>query len=234
MKSESLFNWKKFFLDDQKDHESTPSLLCFPTFFSCSISSILSHLDKSYHDVKLGGVENKYNKLCYYSSIRHQIQYYFKSLQTILQLIITNKNYKIRVKHHNVIINNLMHMIKTHIPKEECLYLEWYLEEDDESIKNYNLALKDVTLEYNKVKSTQELLDYLKRENLISQNVKDNDDFFSSRYYIFPQNIPISKNVWGPIYWNVFHSLPNNALFNVHSIPNETILLILHFFNVES
>ena len=204
-----VFDLNKFL----QHKESTPSILCFPTFFNCSIFSIINQAITYYYLTLLQ--EENYDNVAEYNSFIFQIDMFFQILPTMMKFIIngTNDDDDIRFKNHKEIVAELLKIIKTQtFDKENSFqFLEWYLK-DVESIRAYQKALYEANIQFNK--NDEEKLTLL-QPTQHSQN------------YVIKTEMPI--NVWGPIYWNVFHSLPRNALINSNNLTIETILPILYY-----
>ena len=219
-KDNTLFDLKKFM--QRKSYKSTPSILCFPTFFNCSIFSILNQYIYIYYSSIL--LPQKDESICSSisksNSFYYQMSTFFKILPNLIKLIIVN-NDNIHFRNYDEIIRDLMHMIKTQTFSDEkrpFLYLEWYLK-DDASIEAYQRALYDANVQYHNNNNNKD-------DDLSSLHPKQH-----SQNYVIKGAMP--TNIWGPIYWNVFHSLPENALIIKNSrnsmVDEETILSILYY-----
>lgn len=241
----SVFNYKKFFLSNEgwgNDNELRyPPLLSFPTFFYCSMAAILGEITNSYIQIPFKTSTSLPIHLTHYVCLMRNVEDFLNLLQYIFKLIINDKNFNFNFKDPKIVMHKLMEMVKKHEFDEKCLYLEWYLEENDDSIKNYQTALKDVNLSYNGVESIPALFKYLKEEKVIMdktdtitkdyyQNLDEINNLLASPYYVLTSRIPYTTNIWGPIYWHIFHTLPKNAHENVYEFPNSIILNTLHSF----
>lgn len=173
-KIQTLFNWKKFY--KLKCHTKYPAILCFPDFFANSIFAILNWT--SYH---------YFTKDAWLNEINKQISRLFDILEIIVNLIINDEKYKVRLKPTKEIWENLYEIINENVKtghkfqekheKEgdddkpntitnnninnfEHFFLEWYLK-DEESQLNYQKILNKINLELNGVTNIQELIEYL-------------------------------------------------------------------------
>ena len=212
-KIQSLFNWKKFYR--LKSHEKFPAILCFPDFFANSIFAIL----------RWYGYNNDNDSL--FCEIYKQIYRFFDILEMLVNLIFDGD---ITVKPAEEIQNTLREIISKGTIGFEHFCLEWYLK-DERSQLNYQWILNETNMKFHGVENEQKLIERLFDEGNCHTRESVSIMPPHSVHYINQTKISNCSELpielrgppsWGPIYWNIFHTLPQNASSST------LVLLLLH------
>lgn len=225
-KIQNLFNWKQFY--KLKCCEKFPAILCFPDFFANSIFAILNWYSLYYRDRK---------------SFRQsfiQIYRFFTILESIINIIVNNDQLCIKLKPADEIQEALSKIVRNKKPNDnsyEHYFLEWYMENKDSQL-NYQKALIEANFAMNKVDNVDDLIKRLydegsciSRESFISSNFPHSIHYVNQSKTSNHSKLPVELHgppSWGPIYWNIFHTLPKNASTITKMKKNETISEILY------
>ena len=179
-----LFDWKLFY--NHSGHLYFPAKLCFPNYFAFSVYSILQQI----------------------STLNKNIlnEYVLHVLPTIIKNIFNNDDISLNYKKLlNIKPNGNIDM----------LFLETYLN-DKQSIYNYQMALMNELLTYHKVKSISDIVDLLHKKQCCQNKLDIHENPPHSKHYLTLTNDnnstcnKIGPSMWGPFYWNVFHTLAEN------------------------
>ena len=200
-KIQYLIDWKTFY--ETKSHKLYPGALCFPQFFIFSVTSLL----------------NKYwlyDPNAYIYTIN-----FFRMLPWIVNKIFKSSS-----------SSSSSTMLLTFIPAESCenklknlaanknnfdlnaYFLEYYLA-NNESVNNYRKSLLNITLEYYDKKNISDFIQYLiEKECCFSEEktiIPPPSDCYvllsNSNNTPLPANLNFTTLMWGPIYWNIFHTI---------------------------
>lgn len=200
MKQQYLFDWKTFY--SVKSHKLFPGILCFPEFFAHVISTVL-------------------NKVSFTSCPKEKflLSSFYECLQTIIDLLF-GSNCQISVLDPVDLKEKLLTFIKEKNPSIEVLLLETYLKDKD-SIMKYRNNLLDTSLKYYGMKTLKDFILYLKDKDCCEEIADVSTPPPSSLQYIHLHeinnctNLPrfiVGPNKWGPIYWNIAHTLVENVI----------------------
>lgn len=208
MKMENIIQLKRQLLLTNNDIKETEEIK------KSSSSSSSSILQKKYNDaVKF--------QFC----IIEQIKRFFSSLQIMIDLLFLDDI--IRVKpFDNTIIDELISAVREEMTtgktmSEDFYFLEKYLVEEKDKL-NYQNALLQTSLKYYNANSVERLIDILYKEGScenIDQTPVPQIPIPSIHYahqIRFSNATPVSNDRlgprgWGPIFWNIFHALSQNA-----------------------
>ena len=171
-------------------------------------------------------LQKKYNDAVKFQfCIIEQIKRFFSSLQIMIDLLFLDDI--IRVKpFDNAIIDELISAVREEMTtgktmSEDFYFLEKYLVEEKDKL-NYQNALLQTSLKYYNANSVERLIEILYKEGScenIDQTPVPQIPIPSIHYahqIRFSNATPISNDRlgprgWGPIFWNIFHALSQNA-----------------------
>ena len=237
---QNFFNWKQFY--KLKSCEKFPAILCFPDFFANSVFAILNWYSLYYQNEQ---------KSHFIRESFIQIYRFFSILESIINIIINNDQLYIKLKSADEIQEALSKIIRDNKNSNnnknndnyEHYFLEWYMENETSQL-NYQKALIEANFAMNKVDNIDDLIKLLYDEgSCLTREVFINNYFPNSRPN-FPHSIhyvnqsktsnhsklPVELRgppSWGPMYWNIFHTLPKNAS-TITSMNHEVLLKILY------
>lgn len=201
-----LFDFKDFF--SKKGHKYFPGRICFPQYFAFAIHSIFKNLYIAFEKKNVDEIN-----LC---------TGYFDILPMIIEQVYDRKDIKVDKNK----LKKMSNQIETKkIPLDDDYFLlETYLQ-DEESVKNYRKALLESVLNYHKYKTVNEFINHLNFVECCTTKEKDIPIIPPSEHYLLinfkrdnnidETKINILKNsgtkLWGPFYWNIFHSMSETA-----------------------
>ena len=225
-KIQCLVSWKAFYANTRFD--KYPAILCFPGYFRFAIYVICNEYLRMINIIDNNEEENKnfiiskdYEQK--QKSTIQQINRFLSSLQILVDLIFSSNddNVVIRVKPFKTISAELINMVRDKKNVRDFYFLEKYLVDESDKL-NYQNALLQTSLKYHNAESVEHLIKILYEQG----SCQDLDQTpiprlpIPSIHYMHLVNhsneTPISDNIigprgWGPIYWNIFHTLPQNA-----------------------
>lgn len=196
-----LFDFKIFF--KRKGHLYFPGKICFPQYFAYAIFSIFKNLYSAFRNKDTSVIS-----LC---------NGYFDILPTIVQQLYDCEIIVVKEK----LVQMANKLRGDDALPENYVLLETYLA-NEESIINYRLALLESVLNYHECNCLTELVDHLFKVKCCKtkENMPELHPPSSEHYLLFPPHRKINNinpkhikvnargtNLWGPLYWNIFHSI---------------------------
>lgn len=199
-----------------KHWDQVPAILCFPTFFWYSVQSILNiYIMMNFGIFKLD--EEK--------AFRSLIMGWFHILSPLISTIFRAAIGR-EGKYIDIVCPSELHEIlwkasesykttKSPIPVE-LMTLEHYIP-DVNGILEYRQLLNSINLTTNNVDNICDLIKYLTMEDycpMVEECTWDNppDSLHYTRFTTasYSKLRPQGPAEWGPYYWKIFHTIPNN------------------------
>lgn len=227
---QSLFCWKTFYANPS--HEQFPAVLCFPGFFAHCIMVVSSHMKN--HPELLR------DKLLQQEFL-FKIHRFFDSLQLLINLIFQTDH--IQLKPGDVTFSDLQKENLRHdVLGGERFMLEYYMT-SDESKQLYRNALLRESFNFFSVANMYELLDILKERGSIENTAGEIPSHPPNSLHYIGQcklsngtKLPTEMSGpawWGPLYWNIFHSLPHKAkLYNGETSERKVREILYTFIHI--
>ena len=176
-------------------------------------------------EIKKNSLLQKYeDAVKFQTSITEQIKRFFYSLQIMIDLLFLDDI--IRVKPFDAIINEFISAVQHERETGKALEVDFYFLEkyliDEKDRLNYQNALLQTSLKFYNATNIEHLIEILYKEGScenIDQTPIPRKPIPSIHYahqIRFSNATPISNDRlgprgWGPIYWNIFHALSQNA-----------------------
>ena len=231
-KIQCLVSWKAFYANTRFD--KYPAILCFPGYFRYVVHVIYNKYLETKRVIDANSnkknedfiVDTRYEEI--QKSIINNLNRFLVSLQIMIDLIFCSddENFIIKVKPFETIAKELLNAIKEAEMNKQHISYDFYLLEkyllDENDRLNYQNALLQTSLKYHNAESVEHLIKILYEQGScqdLDQTPIPREPISSIHYMhhvIHSNETPISKNIigtssWGPIYWNIFHTLPQNA-----------------------
>ena len=208
-----LFNSQLFY--SVKSHLKFPAKLVFPEFFAHVIATLLNWCFYIANGDEKCETEKEQR-----AASRKLIICFFDGLQTTINLLY-GFNCQIYTKEPFTMQWLLMEYINSNNTANNDIFrLEHYLA-DQRSIRNYRVKLLSKNLRFHRVKTLRELCQKLRVTGCCEEEKNHIDEMpmppDSQHYLRIETNCqPLHESIigprrWGPLYWNVFHSLAANA-----------------------
>lgn len=236
-KIQSLFGWVSFY--ENTKYDKYPGILCFPDFFATVIGTII----QNYREIEINRKRYNYDeKTQHGENIFSLLEQFFESLQIMIDLILlVDLTIKLRSA-RDIIQKDFLREINGDMNFKYSHYtLEYYLI-DEESKKRYRNALLEKSLEFYKVTTVEDLIMHLRKEGScsdvtckISLFPPDSIHYINQCKFSNVTDLPghlRGPNQWGPVFWNIFHTLPQNAkiLIRQNKEMKKTISFFLYSF----
>ena len=175
--------------------EGCPAILCFPTFLSLSLITIINNKTS-----KMQSQRRKDAKDVIYRGFFHIIPTLVKCLYREVDPTEPLPRLK----------KNINHLVFSSI---ENVKLEYLMEEEEDRLK-YRQLLDRVNLKWNGVGNRRDLLSHLVSTNVCPLIDDDDDEDDDSLQYtpLNTKRYPEKKQgpaLWGPYFWKIFHFIGN-------------------------
>ena len=197
-----LFDFKIFF--KKKGHLYFPGKMCFPQYFAFTMASICNNL---YTTENINVIH-----LCYgfFNILPVIVKQLFGSDIIIVKERLEKLANKVRDNRHKkkIEIDDDYILLETYLANKHC-------------IMNYRKALLECTLTYHQLNNLTELIRHLYDVKCCKTKEEDEgsimNDYPSSDHYLLflpsmrSNNLHVvnvvGTRLWGPFYWNIFHSV---------------------------
>ena len=208
-----LFDFKAFF--KKKTHLLFPGTICFPQYFALAISGVFVN-----YYISFKKKDDNWMNLCVG---------YFNVLPMIVKQLYPDRVIKVNKEK----LLDTLNLIKNEqiVLDGQYLLLETYLR-DEESVLNYRKALLESVLSYHEYQNVNQLINHLNRVKCCYSKEYDIQEYPSSEHYLLFSVIDKNNNVyvdkikdkgpffWGPLYWNIFHSVSEIPSHNIENMIN--------------
>ena len=228
-----LVSWKTFYSNTSS--KKYPPILCFPGYFVLMIYTAQNAYLKMEKIINSKSLATDPKDIYEYEILEkiqiskiEQIKRFLSSLQLMVDLIFIEDDIttNIKVKPFEDINSELIRVVKLEMttkkaPEKEFFLLENYLVDENDRQK-YQKALLQTSLKHYNATSIEELIKIFYKQgsckNIDSTPIPQIP--ISSIHFIhqlpFSNETNFSKirrgpRAWGPIYWNIFHALSQNA-----------------------